>query len=53
MLDRILNAQHTIEQACEKVGREITVMEVCGTHTVSIFRSGVRSTLPVRAAPSA
>lgn len=46
MLDRILSAQHTIEQACENVGREITIMEVCGTHTVSIFRSGIRSTLP-------
>lgn len=48
MLDRILNAQRLIEQACEKIGREITVMEVCGTHTVSIFRSGIRSTLPAR-----
>jgi len=46
MLDRILNAQHVIEQACERIGREITIMEVCGTHTVSIFRSGIRSTLP-------
>ena len=46
MLDRIVNAQHTIEEACEKLSREITVMEVCGTHTVSIFRSGIRSTLP-------
>ena len=46
MLDRILNAQRLIEQACEEIGREITVMEVCGTHTVSIFRSGIRSTLP-------
>ena len=46
MLDRILNAQRLIEQACEKIGREATVMEVCGTHTVSIFRSGIRSTLP-------
>jgi len=46
MLDRILKAQRMIEEACEKVQREITVMEVCGTHTVSIFRSGIRSTLP-------
>lgn len=42
MLDRILNAQRLIEQTCEKLGRQITVMEVCGTHTVSIFRSGIR-----------
>ncbi len=26
--------------------REIRLMEVCGTHTVSIFRSGIRSLLP-------
>ena len=26
--------------------REIRLMEVCGTHTVSIFRSGIRSILP-------
>lgn len=26
--------------------REIRLMEVCGTHTVSIFRSGIRSVLP-------
>ncbi len=27
-------------------GRTLTFMEVCGTHTVSIFRSGLRSLLP-------
>ena len=27
-------------------GREFNLMEVCGTHTVSIFRSGLRSLLP-------
>ncbi|MFC1763659.1 hydrogenase formation protein HypD [Planctomycetota bacterium] len=47
MLDRVKQAQETIEAACTKVGRRIQVMEVCGTHTVSIFRSGVRSLLPV------
>ena len=26
--------------------KEIRLMEVCGTHTVSIFRSGIRSVLP-------
>jgi hydrogenase expression/formation protein HypD len=48
MLDRIAKAQRTIEQACKKLGRQITVMEVCGTHTVSIFRGGIRSILPER-----
>ena len=28
------------------VSSPLTVMEVCGTHTVSIFRSGIRSLLP-------
>lgn len=27
-------------------GRRVTLMEVCGTHTVSLFRSGVRGMLP-------
>ncbi|RLB93735.1 MAG: hydrogenase formation protein HypD, partial [Deltaproteobacteria bacterium] len=26
--------------------RPVRLMEVCGTHTVSIFRSGLRSLLP-------
>ncbi|MEN6427317.1 MAG: hydrogenase formation protein HypD [Phycisphaerales bacterium] len=46
MLDRIAQAQHTIKDACRRLGRRITIMEVCGTHTVSIFRSGIRSILP-------
>jgi hydrogenase expression/formation protein HypD len=48
MLDRIVKAQHLIEAACDKLDRRITIMEVCGTHTVSIFRSGIRSILPDR-----
>ncbi|MBN1508943.1 MAG: hydrogenase formation protein HypD [Sedimentisphaerales bacterium] len=48
MLDRIATAQRMIDEACEKLGRQITIMEVCGTHTVAIFRSGIRSTLPER-----
>jgi len=46
MLDRIAKAQHVIDEACTKLNRQITIMEVCGTHTVSIFRHGIRSTLP-------
>jgi hydrogenase expression/formation protein HypD len=33
-----------IEAACEDL-REVRIMEVCGTHTVALFRSGVRSLL--------
>jgi hydrogenase expression/formation protein HypD len=46
MLDRINKAQGVIDAACETLGRQINIMEVCGTHTVSIFRSGIRSILP-------
>ncbi|MCU0916443.1 MAG: hydrogenase formation protein HypD [Planctomycetes bacterium] len=48
MLDRITHAQHTIEEACQGLERQITIMEVCGTHTVAIFRSGIRSILPAQ-----
>jgi hydrogenase expression/formation protein HypD len=46
MLDRIHKAQELIEAACKKLGRQINIMEVCGTHTVSIFRNGIRTILP-------
>ncbi len=46
MLERIYKAQKLFDTACETLGRQINVMEVCGTHTVSIFRNGIRTTLP-------
>ncbi|MBN1805183.1 MAG: hydrogenase formation protein HypD [Sedimentisphaerales bacterium] len=46
MLDKIQKAQNLCRTACEKLKRQINIMEVCGTHTVSIFRNGIRSTLP-------
>jgi hydrogenase expression/formation protein HypD len=46
MLDRIIKAQRAIEEACRMIGRPVTIMEICGTHTVSIFRNGIRSILP-------
>jgi hydrogenase expression/formation protein HypD len=46
MLRRIVNAQRLMDAACERLGRQINIMEVCGTHTVSIFRNGIRPTLP-------
>src|SRR4030042_4025317 len=46
MLDRIKKAQELMAAACEPLGRQINIMEVCGTHTVSIFRHGIRSVLP-------
>lgn len=35
-----------MNESCGKIGRPIQVMEVCGTHTVSIFRGGIRTLLP-------
>ncbi|HEG42731.1 MAG TPA: hydrogenase formation protein HypD [Phycisphaerales bacterium] len=46
MLSRIIKAQKLMDAACERLGRQINIMEVCGTHTVSIFRNGIRPTLP-------
>jgi len=46
MLERIYKAQCLMDKACKTLGREINIMEVCGTHTVAIFRNGIRPTLP-------
>ena len=46
MLERIYKAQTTMDAACKTLGRQINIMEVCGTHTVAIFRNGIRSILP-------
>jgi hydrogenase expression/formation protein HypD len=46
MLERINKAQRTIDSACKALARQVNIMEVCGTHTVSIFRNGIRSILP-------
>lgn len=35
-----------LSESCARLGRTVQVMEVCGTHTVSIFRSGIRALLP-------
>ncbi|MHC4758712.1 MAG: hydrogenase formation protein HypD [Planctomycetota bacterium] len=45
MLERIIKAQKSIEESSQKLGRKVRVMEVCGTHTVSIFRNGIRDLL--------
>ena len=49
-------AQETQRRAAEMVaemrrilaaqGKKIRIMEVCGTHTVAIFRAGLRQILP-------
>jgi hydrogenase expression/formation protein HypD len=35
-----------IQQAAKDIKKEISLMEVCGTHTVAIFKSGLKSILP-------
>ena len=35
-----------IRRVAEKLDRPLRFMEVCGTHTVSIFRAGIRPMLP-------
>ena len=45
-LDIIQQTREQIEKSCTKVGRVVQIMEVCGTHTVALFRHGIRSLLP-------
>ncbi len=35
-----------IEKLSKKIEKQVNLMEVCGTHTVSIFRHGIRSLIP-------
>ena len=35
-----------IKVLAEKAGRPVQFMEVCGTHTMAAFRTGLRSLLP-------
>ena len=43
---RIDACMSEIKSLSERIGRPVQLMEVCGTHTVSAFRSGLRSLLP-------
>lgn len=36
----------TIGELAARIGRPVKLMEVCGTHTMAAFRSGLRSLLP-------
>jgi hydrogenase expression/formation protein HypD len=46
MLEIINRAYTQIARAQKVLGRKINIMEVCGTHTVSIFRAGLRTAFP-------
>jgi hydrogenase expression/formation protein HypD len=36
----------TLERVCDEIGREVSVMHVCGSHEQAIARFGIRSILP-------
>src|SRR5271157_209470 len=38
--------EKAINNLFDKIGRSVNLMEVCGTHTVAIFKHGIRSLLP-------
>src|SRR4030042_1108643 len=46
MLERINRTYTQIARAQKALGRKVNIMEVCGTHTVSIFRAGLRTAFP-------
>ena len=39
-------AVETLKNLLKQIGKQVRLMEVCGTHTVAIFRQGVRELLP-------
>jgi hydrogenase expression/formation protein HypD len=47
MTEAIERLRDELHALCREIGRPVQFMEVCGTHTVSIFRNGIRSLLPV------
>jgi hydrogenase expression/formation protein HypD len=42
----INETRRAINVLAGKIGRPVRLMEVCGTHTVAVFRNGIRSLLP-------
>jgi hydrogenase expression/formation protein HypD len=46
MNSRIQDLNNTISALAGKINRPLRLMEVCGTHTVAVFRHGIRPLLP-------
>jgi len=42
----MVKLSHNIAGLAQSIGRDVTFMEVCGTHTMAAFRSGLRQLLP-------
>ena len=40
------NTVEKIKQLMDSIGKPVKLMEVCGTHTVAIFRHGIRDVIP-------
>ena len=38
----------TVDELAQRAGRDVKFMEVCGTHTMVTFRTGLRQLLPPR-----
>jgi hydrogenase expression/formation protein HypD len=41
-----MNNGDALKRLMDSIGRPVRLMEVCGTHTVAIFRQGIRDLLP-------
>ena len=46
MKERIAQLARELGRLCQGRDRRIQLMEVCGTHTVAVFRTGLRALLP-------
>jgi len=46
LTEKISAMRRRLNEILSRAERPVTLMEVCGTHTVAIFRSGLRSLLP-------
>lgn len=44
--ERAQALRQTLEKICREIGREVSIMHVCGSHEQSIARFGLRSLLP-------
>jgi hydrogenase expression/formation protein HypD len=45
-LKKTQNLAEKIKETAKSIKKEINLMEVCGTHTVAIFKSGIKDILP-------
>ena len=45
-METVTEITQKLGELMKKIGRPVRLMEVCGTHTVAIFRHGIRSLLP-------